>query len=124
MDRKEETKKGIAEARARGVAWGRHGGVLAARNREQARVFAESLRPLLFDLMVNGRRSATALATELNKRGVPARNGGRWHPATVHRLRKRLEPSLSEEVKQAAKEAAIVKEKELRAQLGLSEPSP
>ncbi len=84
------------------MAWGKHGESLAAGNREQARLFAESLRDLIFDLMLNHRCSRTAaLSRELNRRGVKTRNGGDWYPATVRRLKRYLEPSLSEDLKRA-----------------------
>ena len=61
--------------------------------------FAEHLRPTLFKLIVSGVRGPTALATEVNKQGVPTRSSGRWHPATVHRLLTLLGPSLLTDVR-------------------------
>ena len=99
MNRSERTQLGIAEARARGVAWGRHGGVLAARNKAEAREYAESLRPLLLGLMKIRRLGPRRLARKLNDTGTPARNGGKWYPATAARLLERLGPSFVEERK-------------------------
>ena len=106
MDHGERTKIGIIEAKARGVDWGTYGQVLAAKNRHEAQVSAESLRPLIFELKLNGCRGPKALAEELNKREVPTRNGGKWHPMTVRRLMQRLEPSLSKEIKEARMEGS------------------
>ena len=99
MSRSEETRIGIAMARSRGVAWGRHGEVQADRNRQDAQEFALSLRPVLLGLMKGGRLGPRRLARKLNERGIPARNGGQWYPTTTDRLLKRLGPSFKEEQK-------------------------
>ena len=104
MNRVDGTRRGIALARAGGVVWGRHGAVLAARNRREAQEFAESMRPVLLDLMRFGRPGPRRLARELNDRGIPARNGGRWHPATVQRLIVRLGPSFEQQWSRARDE--------------------
>ncbi len=101
MNRSESTKQGIARSMAQGVAWGQYGTVLADRNRQNAQAFAESLRPLLLDLARERRLGGPRpLARTLNEMGVPTRNGGTWHPATVHRLLKRLGPSFEQECRQ------------------------
>ncbi len=102
MNRSESTKQGIARSMAQGAAWGQYGTVLADRNRQDARAFAESLRPLLLDIAnersIGGPNlGPRPLARRLNEMGVSARNGGRWYPATVHRLLKRLGPSFEQE---------------------------
>ena len=101
MNRSESTIQGIARAKAQGVVWGQYGAVLADRNRQDAQAFAESLRPLLLDIAnerpLGGPRP---LARTLNEMGVPARNGDKWYPATVHRLLKRLGPSFEQECRQ------------------------
>ncbi len=105
MNRSESTIQGIADAKAQGTVWGRYGAVLAHRNRQDAKAFAESLRPLLLDLAkerpIGGPSlGPRPLARTLNEMGVSARNGGRWYPATVHRLLKRLGPSFKQECMQ------------------------
>lgn len=42
-------------------------------------------------LRAQGIGSVRALTAALNAKGVPTPKGGRWHPATVHRLLQRLE---------------------------------
>lgn len=101
--RGEPTRRGIAEARARGVTWGTGGRERADKNRAVATAFAESMRPLFIDLMLTGRGNASRLAARLNERGVPTAGGGRWHAATVARILKRLNPLLAEEVSKLKK---------------------
>lgn len=105
MNRRESTKQGIARAKARGVVWGRYGAVLADRNMQGAQAYAETMRPLLLDLenerrLVDPSLGPRPLARKLNERGIPARNGGKWYPATVHRLLKRLGPSFGQDCSQ------------------------
>ena len=69
-------------------------------NRQAADEFAESLRPLILELMLAPRRGPVRLARELNRLGVPASRVGKWHPATVDRLLRRL-PGLKEEIAKA-----------------------
>lgn len=96
------TRAGIKKARKQGVEWGVNGKALAARNQNDAKLFAESLRPAMVDIISDGPRSTTAVARELNKKGIPTFRGGKWHPTTVRRLFNRLGPSLWEEVKAAS----------------------
>lgn len=100
MNKSDQTKQGIAKARARGIVWGAYAAVLAQQNRERADQFAESLRPLILELMLARRRGPVKLAREHNRIGVPASRGGKWHPATVDRLLRRL-PGLKEELAKA-----------------------
>ncbi len=99
MNRSEQTKRGIAEARAAGVEWGRYGRVLAERNRAAADVFAESMRPVLVKLMAHTPKAATRTARKLNELGVPTRCGGSWYPVTVRRVVARLGPSFEDDLR-------------------------
>ena len=105
MNHSEKTKAGISKAIASGIKWGRSGSVLAKKNKDTAQKFAENLRPLILELMLGAGsrkgRGPTALADTMNTLEVPTARGGKWHPATVHRLMKRLEPSLSKSFKKA-----------------------
>ncbi len=121
MNRSESTRQGISKARACRVVWGRYGAVLAARNRQDAQEFAETLHPLLLDLessrcLGSPHLRSRRLARKLNELGIPARNGGKWYPTTVDRLLKRLGASLEEERKHI-REAKLQEER--RRQAGL-----
>ena len=99
------TKVGIVRSREQGREWGTYGKTLAKRNIEEAISSAENLRPLLIELGVEKRiwgkgneTRATWVARELNARGIPTKNGGRWHPTSVKRLLKHLGQSLRDEI--------------------------
>lgn len=95
----EKTRVGIMKSKASGTAWGTYGRELAIRNKQGAAAFAETLRPILVGLIVDGVRGPTALAEKLNDLGVPtARGTGTWHPSSIHRLLHKLGPSLRAEV--------------------------
>lgn len=88
---RERTRAALAAAKARGVVLGRYGReVLAPRNREEARERARALAEVVTRIKEEGRTIATT-AELMNERGVPSARGGRWHPATVHKLLKRIE---------------------------------
>ncbi len=102
MDHCQKTKQGISIARANGVKWGSYGAILAKQNKDAAQTFAESLRPLIVDLMAHNKcNGPVTLARAMNNRGVISRNGGSWHPNSVLRVMERLRPSLNEDVRQA-----------------------
>jgi DNA invertase Pin-like site-specific DNA recombinase len=82
----ERTRAGLAEAKRRGVRLGGANETSAA-NARSAMERAEALRPVLSEL---ASMSASAAAAELNRRGVETPAGGRWHSATVRRVRERL----------------------------------
>ena len=88
-----------------------NGAVLAEINRHEAQQFAENLRPILLNEMLNAgsskkARANKALARALNAKGVATARGGRWHTETVRRLRKRLGPEFMQEFREARKEQA------------------
>ena len=60
-------------------------------NQNAALARANALRPILTEL---AGLSARAAAAELNKRQVETPAGGRWHPETFSRVRRRLGPLL------------------------------
>ena len=82
----DRTRAGLAAAKKRGV---KLGGLNAKGIAEQqaARERAEQLRPLFAELTdISGRKAAE----ELNRRNVATPAGGKWHAATVLRVRGRL----------------------------------
>ena len=81
----ERTKAGLAEAKRRGVKLGGTNDQ-SVENREAALARAEHPRPVLTEL---AHLSATACATELNKRKIKTA-GGQWHAVTVLRVRQWL----------------------------------
>ncbi|MBA3676930.1 MAG: recombinase family protein [Sphingosinicella sp.] len=85
----QRTKAALAAAKDRGQVLGKHGKVLAARNREEA---VERLRPIASALreLRNTGMNMRAMVGALNERGVPSPAGGKWHLANLHRAMKRL----------------------------------
>lgn len=88
------TKAALAAAKARGVQLGKHGRVmgpkLARQNMADANAFA---RRIAGDVERLRRHypSVRTLTEAMNKADIPTPGGGNWHPASVHRLLKRLE---------------------------------
>ena len=90
------TKAALGAAKRRGTRLGNPNGAAALRRAGkgnkaalaaiQKRIGAdrERIGPLLAEL---GDLSLTALAAELNARGVRTARGGKWHPSTVRRLK-------------------------------------
>ena len=91
------TKDALAAAKARGVKLGGDRGyrppledsrAAALAHQEKARKRAEDFRDVLLE--VSG--GLRAKANEMNRRGIPTPSGaGKWHPATVARVLKKLE---------------------------------
>jgi DNA invertase Pin-like site-specific DNA recombinase len=81
------TTAALAAAKARGVKLGGPNGCAMQKNR--ARAFAESLRPVVIPLIEG--RSSREIAAHLNARGITTSTGGAWQSETVLRLINRLE---------------------------------
>lgn len=86
----ERTKAALAAAKARGVKLGVNGAVLAQAHRHEAAVFAESIRPQVEAAIAAGCTTTRQIADWLNSRGLPSRDRGLWHPASVQRVQRRL----------------------------------
>ncbi len=56
----------------------------------EARALALRLAPVVGEIMAEGHTSVCAVKEALNARGVPSREGGRWHLRSTHALLKRL----------------------------------
>ncbi len=90
---------------------GRHGAVLARLNKQEAQQLAESLRPEVIKAMLKTGKpkggGPKAIAAYLNAQEVPTARGGKWHPETVRRLLKQLEPGLETEFRDAWREQGL-----------------
>jgi hypothetical protein len=64
--------------------------VIGAEHRDDGRREAQALRPHIECCIKTGRTSSSAIATDLNARGIAAPNGGQWFPMQVRRVRDRL----------------------------------
>jgi DNA invertase Pin-like site-specific DNA recombinase len=74
----ERTKMGLARARANGKRLGNpRAREMADERKTEAHDFALSMKPVFSDLMVRN-LSQRQMVKELNDRGIPARQGGRW----------------------------------------------
>jgi DNA invertase Pin-like site-specific DNA recombinase len=84
----EPTRQALAAAKARGIKLGnpRQAKINPAKAVKQA----QALRPHIERCIEAGRTSSSAIAADLNSRGVAAPNGGRWFPMEVRRARDRL----------------------------------
>jgi DNA invertase Pin-like site-specific DNA recombinase len=93
------TKVALAQAKARGVVLGgsrnhrltdaerRAGSVIGGEVRAaKARERAAAIIPIISELRSTGFNSLAALATGLNRRGIPTANGSTWYPATVRNV--------------------------------------
>lgn len=98
----ERTRAALAAAKARGTRLGNPNGAAALRRagkgnaasaaarKAKADAFARDLAPVLAGLRSEGMTSLRQLATALNKRAYRTPRGGKWHPATVRDLAKRV----------------------------------
>lgn len=58
----------------------------AAANRRIALCFVDGIYPIVTDLLLAGHTTKASLATELNRRGIAAPRGGKWHSSQVKRM--------------------------------------
>ena len=96
------TKAALGAAKARGVKLGNPNGAAALRRagkgtaaaleavRGNARRRSDALADTLAEITAAGAASHTAAARGLNERQIKTPRGGRWHAASVQRLRARL----------------------------------
>jgi len=99
----ERTKAALAAAKTRGVKLGGDRGY-RPKGRPDAALkalkaatddFAFSIEPIVAEIRQAGHVSLSAVAAELNKRGIRTRRGGRWHASTVRNLVLRTHADLS-----------------------------
>ena len=90
----QRTRDALAAAKERGVELGKNGHVLAQQNRAAADVFAQTMIPIIDEIKADGHTSIRAIATELNRRGIPTMKEAKaWYPNSVQRLLRRIEDS-------------------------------
>lgn len=86
------TREALASAKARGVALGNQRNLDQARRdsltqrQKQARHFTHNTLPIINQVQAAGITSWSGIAEALNRRGICARRGGLWHPASVRKL--------------------------------------
>ena len=86
----QRTKVALAAAKARGVRLGANGVVLAAKHKADATAYAFEVQDAVIAATRAGARTTREIADRLNEAGLPSRQGGRWHPASVARVIRRL----------------------------------
>jgi DNA invertase Pin-like site-specific DNA recombinase len=86
----QRTKAALAAAKARGVKLGLNGARIAARHHREAVAYAATIEDHINAARASGAKTLTAIAAYLNTRGVPSREGKRWHPSSVSRTVRRL----------------------------------
>lgn len=86
----QRTKAALAAAKTRGVRLGENGKRLAQQHQDEATAFALSIEPVV-RAAASRQSSLRSIAAELNRIGVPSRNGCRWHAGSVSRVLSRLE---------------------------------
>ena len=95
----ERTRSALKVAKARGVKLGGRRTVdqyerAAKVNRGRADAFAASVATILIDVQNAGAKSLREIAAALNARNVGTAQGYNWHPASVKKLKDRLDNSL------------------------------
>jgi len=100
------TKAALAQAKARGVKLGGDRGNIHKHSKRGARRSAErrmaaadsraaDLAPLIEELRNKGAHTLTAIADELNRKGVKTPRGGEWSRSQVRSLLMRIERTLA-----------------------------
>ena len=85
----QRTKAALAVAKARGVVLGANGKVLAEKNKRDAEIFAEQMKPIIETIKTEGYTTVRAITDELNNRMISSREGAKWHIHTVHKQLRR-----------------------------------
>ncbi len=100
----ERTKAALAAAKTRGVKLGNPNGAASIRHagkgtaaaldavRRNAAGRASEYAEIIVDVRASGATSLTAIARELNERGILAARGGKWHASSVRNVLRRLAP--------------------------------
>lgn len=86
----QRTREAMAAAKRRGVVIGATGKERAKKLKAEALERAKALEPTIAELRTQGIVEYRHIRDELNLRGIPGPNGGKWHLATTHRMVMRL----------------------------------
>lgn len=88
----QRTKAALQAAKRRGVELGSYGKhVLSKRNKENARLFAITMKPIIEAVRGSGFVTVRAIASELSRMKIPTyRNCLKWHPGTVQNILKQI----------------------------------
>jgi len=92
---RDRTCSALAAAKARGIRLGANGAVLAERHKAAATEYAIEIGRLIAAAGDAGAQTTQQIARYLNNAGLPSRQGGRWHPASVARVLRRLHTNLA-----------------------------
>lgn len=99
----ERIKGALAATKAKGTKLGNPNGAAALRRadkgnadsleviKSKADAFALDRADILADVEASGHTTLQSQSKELNRRGIKTARGGRWYPATVANVRKRIE---------------------------------
>jgi DNA invertase Pin-like site-specific DNA recombinase len=85
----QRTKAALQAAKERGQELGKHGKVLAARNKADALQRASEAAPELLEMRAAG-MSMRRIVDTLNERGTLSPTGGTWHLTSLHRVLGRI----------------------------------
>ncbi|PTX46628.1 DNA invertase Pin-like site-specific DNA recombinase [Gemmobacter caeni] len=86
----ERTKAALAAAKARGVALGENGVLLAAQHKATADDFAREVGPRILAMHDNDGLSYRAIAENLNRSKLGSFGGKAWHSTSVYRVATRF----------------------------------
>lgn len=87
----ENTRASLQAAKRKGKILGKHGKILAKKNKQAADEFALKLQPILNTLKAQGFTTIRAITRELNNQRVPTyTTGAQWHVASVYNLLDRI----------------------------------
>ena len=88
---RERTRAALAAAEVRGVRLSANGSVLAEKHKADATMYALEIQGAVIAATRAGARTTSEIANYLNEVGVASRQGGRWHPANVARVLRRID---------------------------------
>jgi DNA invertase Pin-like site-specific DNA recombinase len=87
----ERTRLGLAAAKMKGVRLGTPNpqkavSAMVMANKTARTEFVKKVRPIIEEIRLAGVQTLQGIADCLNRRGIPTRSGGMWHPSTVRNV--------------------------------------